>query len=95
MSKLDAIRPVAARMGWDIGLAGLNPYALAREAFLAGKIHSSTAVGLIAQDRDFIAEVELNHGLGPNLENVELAARRIVEVIWLPSLVDILAGKGS
>lgn len=58
-----------------------HPYITARDKYFAGRIPSTQAIGMVASDRDFIAESELA-GLNP----VE-AAREIVLKDWRAHLV--------
>lgn len=58
-----------------------HPYVTARDAYFAGRIPATQAIGMVARDREFIAEAELA-GLTP----VE-AAREIVLKDWRAHLV--------
>ncbi len=37
-----------------------HPYIVAEQAYKAGEMHSTTAIGMVARDREFIAECELS-----------------------------------
>lgn len=58
-----------------------HPYLDARERFMRGELTRVQAAGMVASDRDFIAECELN-GLKPERE-----ARLMVERKWCPELL--------
>ncbi len=65
-------------------LSDRHPFLTAREAFLAGRIHSAQAIGMAAKDREFIAESELK-GLVP-LE----AARDVIAGPWMRRRLECL-----
>lgn len=66
-------------------LSDSHPYLIAREGFLAGLMHTTQAIGMVASDRDFRAEAELRGW------NVVEAAREVVLERWLPKLVEEVA----
>lgn len=53
-------------------------YTDTRQAFIEGRLHSTTATGQLARDRDFIAECDLAHGPG----HVALCAHHVVRGPW-------------
>lgn len=61
-----------------------HPFLTAREAFLAGRIHSAQAVGMVCRDREFIAEAELK-GF-----EVLHAAREVVHGPWMRRRIECL-----
>lgn len=63
-----------------------HPWIVAERRFLAGEITRLQAAGMVATDREFIAEVELRGG-DPVAE-----ARRVVREVWTPRLVLASAG---
>jgi len=69
-----------------------HPYLAAKERFMAGEITRLQAVAMVASDREFVAEVELD----PRHANVFASARAVVEQNWVPELVlAITKGKKS
>ncbi len=57
-------------------------YTDTRADYVAGRLHSVTAMGQLARDRDFIAECDLTHGPG----HVALCARHVVLGPWREAL---------
>tara|TARA_R110000765_G_scaffold264278_1_gene363861 strand:- start:97 stop:330 length:234 start_codon:yes stop_codon:yes gene_type:complete len=53
-----------------------DPFSFARQEFLAGRMHTTTAIGLVSRDRDFIAEAEMSG------EEAVAVARRVVLINW-------------
>ncbi len=51
--------------------------------YIAGRIHSIVAIARLAQDRDFLAEAELDF----RFETVADAACQVVLDVWRPLLV--------
>jgi len=50
-----------------------------RDAYIEGKLHTLTAIALLATDRTFLAESELAHGPG----NAPICAHHVVLGPWL------------
>lgn len=58
-----------------------HPYLVAEKCYSTGRMHSATAIGLVARDRGFIAEAELR-----GIDVIE-AARKVVLEKWRARLV--------
>lgn len=57
----------------------IDLYIETRLAYIAGALHTLTAIGRLARDRTFISECDLTHGPG----NVDICAGHVVRGPWL------------
>lgn len=63
-----------------------GPHSLAKAKFFEVTVTRSQAIGMVARDPDFIAEADLD--TTSRWDYPVEAARRLVEEVWLPQLVE-------
>lgn len=66
-----------------------HPFTWARINYLRNRITADQAIGMVARDREFIAEAALNG------ETRIEAAQRVVLNVWRPELVERLQGRAA
>lgn len=62
----------------------IDIYIETRADYIAGKMHTLTAIARLSRDRTFIAECDLTHGPG----HVALCAGHVVRGPWLKRRVE-------